>query len=75
MKKSNVRNPDLYMYYKDVYNNDNDNYITFLSRILQTRTAPEDSVILQDGYYVGKTIPSDDINTLEKNSAQFLKKL
>jgi len=32
-------------------------------------------VVPQDGYYVGKTIPSDDINTLEKNSAQFLKKL
>ena len=75
MKRFNLEISNRYLYLNDVFSNNKDNYIKFLSRIIQTRTTPEGSVIFKDGYYVGKTIPSDSIDTLLKNKQDAFNKL
>lgn len=69
--KLNLTNGKMYSYLKEIYQNDKDKYMNFLSMLVQKRTIPvepEQTKLNDEGYYVGTdTFKCDeDPDTLEK---------
>jgi len=54
--KLNLTNGKMYRYLKEIYQNDKDMYMEFLSRLIQKRSVPiipEEKKLNDEGYYVG----------------------